>query len=399
MSYARRIYYIAFTLLAILIAWPQEASARIKLITLPVRQRVEIQLDHPNATLVEEERVVPLVKGVNQVDFSWTNTSIDPQTIVFRVLEPADDKKMDVKVLSVSYPPGEQALVWQVSSNDSGSARVRISYLLGGLTKNFHYRAVASRDERTLTFWQYLRIKNLANEEYGDSGIWAGYGDRFLKPIGLNETKQMLAEKYVSVPIQKTYTCDPSQYDYLDRPKNKLRVPMHYVLTNNKTNNLGIEPLPMGKVRIFQDDGRGTTAFIGEDWGKFTPIDDELPLYLGVAQDIVVKRTVERNKTHRVAGNLYDYDVIIKYEIENFKDSLVTLDVAESLQHIRNEVRGHTGRPVQWKLGGETTLGSMDKDKSTHDRVVFHVKLPPRKGNNKAQKVTHKLHVVIKNEW
>ena len=63
---------------------PSLAQARIKLITLPVRQRVEIQLDNPNATLVEEERIVPLVKGVNQVDFSWANTQIDPNTIVFR---------------------------------------------------------------------------------------------------------------------------------------------------------------------------------------------------------------------------------------------------------------------------------------------------------------------------
>ena len=130
------------------------ALARIKLITLPVRERVEIQLDNPNATLVEEERIVPLVKGVNQVDFSWANTQIDPNTIVFRVIprgEPAGErpkekakaeaKPLDVKVLSVSYPPNEAALVWQVASSNSGSARVRISYLLGNLTKSFNYRA------------------------------------------------------------------------------------------------------------------------------------------------------------------------------------------------------------------------------------------------------------------
>ena len=67
---------------------PPGAVARIKLITLPVRERVEIQLDNPNATLVEEERIVPLVKGENQVDFSWANTQIDPDTIVFRVIAP-----------------------------------------------------------------------------------------------------------------------------------------------------------------------------------------------------------------------------------------------------------------------------------------------------------------------
>ena len=71
-----------------LLANPNLAEARVKLITLPVRERVEIQLDNAAATLVEEERVVPLVKGENQVDFSWANTQIDPNTIVFRVIAP-----------------------------------------------------------------------------------------------------------------------------------------------------------------------------------------------------------------------------------------------------------------------------------------------------------------------
>ena len=47
----------------LLMALSDAAWARIKLITLPVRERVEIQLDNPNATLVEEERIVPLPAG------------------------------------------------------------------------------------------------------------------------------------------------------------------------------------------------------------------------------------------------------------------------------------------------------------------------------------------------
>ena len=122
-------------------------------------------------------------------------------------------------------------------------------------------------------------------------------------------------------------------------------------------------------MRIFQDDGRGSTAFLGEDWGKFTPLDDEMRLYVGVAQDIVVQRTIEKNELHRVAGNLYDIEVIVKYEIENFKDQAVTLDVAESLRDIRTAVYRDTGRDVQWELGNETTFeGGEDLDKSTWDK-------------------------------
>jgi hypothetical protein len=374
------------------------------LITLPVRERVEIQLDNPNATLVEEERIVPLVKGENQVDFSWANTQINPDTIVFRVIAPAEDKKLDVKVLSVSYPPNEASLVWSVGSSDSGSARVRISYLLGNLSKSFTYRAVAAHDEKSLNLSEYMRLQNFANEEFGSTGLWAGFGKRFSKPIGLNETKEMLVEKFEQVPIKKTYTCNPQEYGWLDQPQNKLRVPMHYVLKNDKDNHLGAAPLQFGKVRIFIE-GAGkekekSTAFLGEDWGKFTPIDDEMKLYLGVAQDIVVKRTIDKNEQRRVAGNLFNHEVVLKYEIENFKDQPVTLDIVENLRHVRSEVRGDSGRDVEWELGKDTNFdGGPDKEKSTFEQVVFHVKLPARDKDGKAEKITKKLDVIFKNEW
>jgi hypothetical protein len=412
-----------FLVAAAVSALPSTALARIKLITLPVRERVEIQLDNPNATLVEEERIVPLVKGVNQVDFSWANTQIDPNTIVFRVIAGTDAeapkaagkagaaaeakpaaaneaKPLDVKVLSVSYPPNEAALVWQVSSSDSGSARVRISYLLGNLTKSFNYRAVATNDEKTLVLSEYMRIQNLANESFGSTGLWAGFGPRFLKPIGINETKEMLVEKFAEVPVKKTYTCDPQAHGWLDRPQNKLLVPMHYVLKNNKANRLGVAPLQYGKVRIFQDDGHGGTAFIGEDWGKFTPLDDEMRLYVGVAQDVVVKRTIDKNENRRIAGNLYDREVVIKFEIENFKDKAVVLDISENVRAIRNELYGDNGRDVQWELGKDTTfVEGPDKEKSTFNQLLFHIRLPARGADTKAEKIVHKLHLLIKNEW
>ncbi len=374
--------------------------ARIKLITLPVRERVEIQLDNPAATLVEEERIVPLVKGENQVDFSWANTRIDPNTIVFRVLGPGEaGKEMTINVLSVSYPPGENALVWQVASSEAGSARVRISYLLGGLDKTFSYRATADRGETSLALSQFMRVQNLANEAFDATEIWAGFGPRFLKPIGINETKEVLVERFAQVPIVKTYTADLSQHGWLDQPQQKLRVPMHYVLTNSKASKLGEAALPYGKVRIFLDDGRGGTAFLGEDWGRFTPIDDKMKLYLGVAQDIVVKRTIERNDRKRVAGDLYDHEIVIKYEIENFKTDAVTLDVAEHLITLRNElIGGAGGRDPQVELGQQTTLGQKDAEESTFDRWLFHVALPAAK-DGKADKQTHKLHVIYRNVW
>jgi hypothetical protein len=386
--------------LVLLCAVPLEALARIKLITLPVRERVEVQLDHPSITLVEEERIVPLVKGVNQVDFAWANTRIDPDTLVFRVLAPAQAAALDVKVLSVSYPPNENAAVWSVAASDSGAVRVRISYVLGGLEKQYHYRATASQDEKTLALSQFIRVKNYANEAYDMTNVWAGFGERFAKPVGLDETKEVLLAKYRNVPIKKTYTSNPQDFGYLDRAQNKLNVPMHYALKNDAASGLGQASLPYGKARIFQDDGRGGSAFIGEDWGKFTPPDDEMALYLGLARDIVVKRTIDRNERTRIAGNLYRFEVTLKYEIENFKDSPATLDLVEFVSHLRNEVGIPGQRDPEWRLGKDTTVGNQpDPEKSDFDKLTFHIDLPPRDAQGKARKLIHKLHLVLNNEW
>ena len=92
--------------------------------------------------------------------------------------------------------------------------------------------------------------------------------------------------------------------------------------------------------------------------------------------------------------------MVVKFEIENFKDKAVVLDVSENVRAIRNELYGENGRDVQWELGKSTTFaGKPDKDKSTFEQLLFHVPLPARSADGKAEKIVHKLHLVMKNEW
>jgi hypothetical protein len=121
------------------------AFVRVKLVTLPVRERVEIHLDNADAKLVEEERIVTLLKGENRIDFSWSNVAIDKGTIQFRVVamplrdkvesDPAslvrpDGKVETIRVIHVACPPGENALVWDVYTEQPVAARICISYLM-----------------------------------------------------------------------------------------------------------------------------------------------------------------------------------------------------------------------------------------------------------------------------
>jgi hypothetical protein len=55
---------------------------------------------------------------------------------------------------------------------------------------------------------------------------------------------------------------------------------------------------------------------------------------------------------------------------------------------------------VQFELGPATTLtDGPDQERSTFEQLVFHAPLPAADANGKANKVIHKLHLTLKNEW
>jgi len=181
---------IAFILLASL-----PAVARIKLTALPERERVEIQLDNGRYTLVEEERIVPLLastpeRGNNRIDFAWSNVAIDKDSIQFRPIAIRQGGRFrpvasgEVAVINVAYPPNENALVWEVYAKQACALKVRVSYLIGNLTRTFAYRALANHDETHLTLRNYLVLSNWSGEDFGDAGVWVGFGPRFVKPVG-----------------------------------------------------------------------------------------------------------------------------------------------------------------------------------------------------------------------
>jgi len=398
-----------------LLATPR-AWARIKLTTLPVRERVEVQLDNPQATLVEEERIVTLLQGTNHIDFSWSNTAIDKGTIQFRVVDiplrgrrqgdpqsvvRPDGKVEMIQVINVAYPPGENALVWEVFAEKPFAARVRISYLIARLRRSFNYRAVAENDESTLVLRNYIRLDNFSGEEFGTSGIWAGFGKYFHREVGLNEAKQMLSWKFTEVPVKKTFTFNWWTGQPVPEEPEQRYVEMRYVLTNDKKHSLGLFPLQPGKVRIFQKDGHGGEAFIGEDWGKFTPIDDEMKLYLGLARDIVVKRKVLSNRRVPEQHNLYHQEIVLQYTIENFKTEPAVLDIIEDMNRLRDTFSGRKDHDAQWEIVRRgTSIGQSQIERKDSRTAEFHIPLAKAPGGDDLVKpVVATVHLFLRNEW
>ena len=393
------------------------APGRIKLAALPQRERVEVQLDNGRYTLVEEERIVPLLQstiktGNNKIDFSWSNTQIDKNSIQFRPLAVREggefrpirkvNEQDEVAVINVAYPPNENALVWEVYAAKACAVKVRVSYLIGNLTRTFNYRALANKDETEMALRNFIKLRNYSGEDFGAAGVWAGFGPKFLKPVGQQEEIQMLLHRFNKVKVQKTFTFDWYAHGPLNPAKPLAsKVLMHYRLINDKPSGLGEFPLQPGKVRIFIQDGRGGEAFLGEDWAALTPLDGKMRLYLGEARDIVCTRIVEKNQRHAVRGRLFHQEIVLKYEIENFKDKPATLDIIEQL----NRVAAQYGRPpkgdAEWERGPQTSK----EIKFTYERggaiPMLSVKLPPRPKakDKKVEKKVVKFHFTLKNLW
>jgi len=322
------------------------AHARIKLVALPERARVVVALSNPSATLVEEERILTLTKGVNKVDFSWRGVNIDASSIQVRMLShPAD-----VKLLNTSYPPNENALIWEIASPVAQEERVRISYLLNGIGRDIAYRAVAEPDEKSLTLRNYLRLNNASGEDLTDAELSIGYGAPFKKSIAHEEILEMLSERIEKLPIRKVLRWDAAQQPWdPEYEKKTVGIPLNYIIKNDVASKLGTHTLLPGKVRIFiktrdQAAGEGEAAgegvaFTGEDWGQLTPVDREMRLYIGQSREVKVTqrkmkddrvdRTIRRNLQNQVV--MWDTDEIFKIEIENFKKTPVDIVLVEHI--------------------------------------------------------------------
>ena len=350
------------------------AQARIKLVALPERAATVIRLDHPQFTLIEEERVLTLQKGLNKVDFSWKGVSIDADSIRLAAL----DHPEKVTLLNVSYPPAEAALVWEISSDGDYAETVRISYLLRNIDRLITYKAIADKAETAVDLTSFLVLRNFSGEDLDRARVLLDYGETFEQGIKHEETKQMLFLKKPKVPITKIWTFDAAKlpWDPEKLEDRNIGIPVSYRIVNNTESGLGEFALWGGKARLFQDDGQKSTIFLGEDVTALVPVGEKTELYIGDSRDIVVtqrkmtdKRINVRYNNKRTRIVLYDTDEVITAKIENFKDSPAILTM---IQHI----------PGQWDME-KCNMKYVRKDAHT---LEFEITLPARSKSGPATK-------------
>lgn len=359
---------------ALALAMPGAASARTKLVALPDRDSIILSLEHPSVNLVTEERVLTLQQGVNTVDFSWQGVSIDPQSIQIQMLDHPGEGKDSTKVLNVAYPPNENALTWTLATPEPRSERVRILYLLSGFTQETEYQVTTAKDEKSASVVSNFSLFNQSGEDLASVLIRRGFGETWKRDLRNGDLKKLQAFTNPKMPVSKLYITRPDPNS--QRGDEGEIVNFVYEIKNTPEFGFGKYRLPGGKARIFQTDSQGTVIFNGEDLIEAAPVGEKRLLSLGQAKDVTIKRRIMNRELQNIRRNKYDQNVLwdtevtLKFELQNFKKEPVTLRIVESMSD-------------EWEVKSLDSDGVKSERKSIGEFEI-NVELPARPEDEKA---------------
>ena len=178
-----------------LLSLPLAVSARTKLVTLPDRDTTVMSLENPSATLLYEEREIPLQQGANSIDFTWSGVSIDSDSVMIEMLSHPGTGDDATKVIATGFPPNENALTWLVASPEARTERVRVSYLLRGIAQETSYEIRVNEEETGGDFRQYLLLKNGSGEDLDNTVVRLPQMDDLTRSVDSGEVRRFLAKR------------------------------------------------------------------------------------------------------------------------------------------------------------------------------------------------------------
>ena len=154
------------------------------------------------------------------------------------------------------------------------------------------------------------------------------------------QTKQiMFIHPTLDIPCKRTYIYRGAnlvgRYGREDPRRGtecNTRVAVMLEFENSRENNLGI-PLPMGIVRLFQEDSSGESQFIGEDAIDHTPKDEKVELYIGNAFDVTGSR---RQTNFETDSSLGYAEESFEIKLHSAKPAPVTVKVVETMYRWAN---------------------------------------------------------------
>jgi len=262
-------------------------------------------------------------------------------------------------------------LVWMLENRGGPKHKVEASYLAGNLGWNADYVLTVSRDDKLADLDGWVTVTNTSGTTYKNTRLQLVAGDLHriqqgysrgrmeAKAVAMemaaradmaqesfseyhlytlgrrttianNETKQVSMLAGTGVPIEKVFVVDGQNFYYHNQQSPgspiKDKVAVYYKFKNDEKSGLGM-PMPMGNVRVYQQDSKGGVQFVGEDRIDHTPKDETLTLQIGTAFDIVCER--KQTDYKHLGGRLYEMEFEIT--LRNHKETPIVVDVNEPI--------------------------------------------------------------------
>jgi len=342
--------------------WLSPVHAAVHFAALPGRAAARLTLTAAGA-LVVEDRMLNLEPGINEIRFSWEGLSISEESVRLSIPDAGDQ----AGIVSMSRPPGEAAMIWQVHCSTPLLAAARVSYVLFRMDGLFTLRLTSDRDETSARLERRLVLRNFSGEDFENLSVSAGAASVAERPVRHGETVRTLLFTDDGVRIRKIWRYDTGKVRPRPHPETpEAGIPVYYRVTNTAEGGLGKGPVQGGKVRIYHRDGTGKTSLLGEDRMETIYPGRHGEILVGESREISVTAAVmkretvneKRNRDNRVV--LHDTDEVLRFVIENFKDSPAALQIVHRI-------------PGEWRISGASTPYTK-KDAHT---VEFDLMLEP----------------------
>lgn len=436
--------FVYIILSAVIWCVASSAQAKVDLVTLPTRDTVQLTIyNSADLTLARESRLLTLKEGMNELQFSWANTLIDPTSLA--MLPKADAKNIDI--FDLTFPPRVKNLgLWNIKSAKSAKVLVEISYLTSGLSWRAFYLGTLSKDEKEMRLKGYVRVTNNSGEDYenaqvrmivgkvhlvdeiaalaqreypygrpgyyvtrGDELEHGAYSRRGLKDVAFNmvleaevwdEKKEIIKEglsEYFLYTIEGTETIPhgwskrlPS-FDALKVPVVNLykyeeerygsAVMRFLSFKNDEKHDLGDTPIPGGVIKVFREvDNAKHLSYEGQSSFKYIPVEEDVELNLGGVNNIIVKPTLMKFKTEKYRFNRKG-NISGWNEVRDFKVEVKnTRDVPIKVEILRNV------HVQKWAVSNSGDHGQYEKVDA--DTVKYTLALNPRENKEFTYRLT-----------
>ncbi len=410
------------------------AEGKVDLVTLPNRESVQLTIyNSADLTLAREKRGLTLMEGMNELQFSWVNTLIDPTS-----LEMIPQKNAgSIDIFDLTFPPRVRNLgLWNIKSGTSGKVPVEISYLTSGLSWRAFYLGTLSTDEKEMRLKGYVRVTNNSGEDYENAQVRLivgkvhlidqiaqlaqqqypygrpGYG-RYPESSSESRKKEVykmksglmdLEEDYDGRRDQKNivkeglseyflYTIEGTEtipngwskrlpsFDTAGVPVVNLykyeeerygRGVLRFLsFKNDEEHKLGETPIPGGIIKIFRSVNKEENlSYEGQSNFKYIPVEEDVELNLGAVQTVVVEPTLMEYRTENYRFDRWE-NISGWDEVRDFKVEVKnTREIPVKVEIQRNF------NTTYWKIKNSGEFGKYEK--VDIDTVKYTLELGPK---------------------